>query len=304
MESLYYESYEYDINNSIAGDQIQKKYEILEEIYRSNQSVLNKAICKDTGYIFVLKGIRKKEGFTFEVDHIKQIESPVINKVIESYESEKFIFLIMNYVEGTNLEEFIKKYGVLDDEKLKTIAYQIALALEELHLHQGSKYVFRDLKPSNIMMKPDGTIVLIDVITIREVKENQTQDTFLIGSKGYTAPEAYGFMQTTQQSDIYSFGATYFYMLTGVQPGNIHSFKETLKERNDLLTHHKSIIYKATAFNPKDRYKDVIELKKALVYQGSRKPIYKKWMVGAIVAVIITGGTVFGYKPKLSSKEP
>jgi len=186
MKSKYLESFEYDIHNSVAGQDIQIKYDVLEEIYRSEQSILNKITEKQTGSNYVLKGIRKKEGFSFEVDMIKRITSPLINKIIESYESEQYIYLVEEFVEGMNLEQYVRKHGVLDEKEAKRVILQVAKALNDLHSHKDSRYVFRDLKPSNIMIKPNGDILLIDVITIREVKENQTQDTFLIGSKGYT----------------------------------------------------------------------------------------------------------------------
>ncbi len=276
MKSKYYESFEYDIHHSDSGREIQDKYDILEEIYRSEQSVLNKIIDKHSGMIYVLKGIMKKKGLIFEVDMIKKISSSRINKIVETYESEHYIYLIEEFVEGMNLEQHVKTKGVFEEKEAKRVIREIAMALNDLHGHKESKYVFRDLKPSNIMIKPGGEILLIDVITIREVKENQTQDTFLIGSKGYTAPEAYGFMQTTEKSDIYSLGATLFFILTGIQPANISSFSELLSERKEIKGYLKSIIYKSTAFMPEERFVTVKEFIRAIEDEKLKMSSIKK----------------------------
>jgi len=294
MKSKYYESFEYDVNHSDPGREIQAKYDILEEIYRSEQSVLNRIVDKQTSKSYVLKGILKKKGFSFDVDKIKMIESPSINRVHESYESDYFIYLIEDFVEGLNLEQYVKENGVLDEKEAKRVILQIAHALHDLHYHNESIYVFRDLKPSNIMIQPNGEIVLIDVITIREVKKNQTQDTFLIGSKGYTAPEAYGFMQTTEKSDIYSLGATLSFLLTGQQPANISSFKALLADKKEIKRYLKSVIFKSTAFKPEERFEDVMTFIRAIEDEKLKISTFMKriLLIAILLVIVIVAGAI------------
>ncbi len=272
MKGKYLESFEYDINHSPVGITIQTHYELLEEIYRSEQSIVTKIHSKKDQTIYVLKAIKKKAEYSFEREHVKQLNIPGINKLRDSFESDSYVYLIEDFVEGINLDQYVKQKGILEEIEARRIVLEIAYALEKLHQFNASKYVFRDLKPSNIMIKPNGDVVLIDIITIREVKDNQTQDTFLIGSKGYTAPESYGFMQTTERSDIYSLGATLFYMLTSSQPSNITSFAAYFKSDTKIKQYLKDIIVKATAFNPDDRFENVKQFANSIENSKISKP--------------------------------
>ena len=262
MKPIFKESFEYDINHSQVGIEIKEKFNILNEIYRSDQSIVIKIEDKLSHQTYVLKAIRKREDVTFEVDILKQLNIIGVNKLIDCFESDYYLYLIEHFIQGQNLEQFIKTVGPLNEEQAKDLILKISEVLSRLHQFDNRKIIFRDLKPSNIMLTPEGEIVLIDIITIREMKSNQTQDTFLIGSKGYTAPEAYGYMQTSEKSDIYSLGATLFYLLTGVQPANIMTYADYFSQSK---TPFKRVIEKATSFNPEDRFKTVDEFMKAIM---------------------------------------
>src|SRR5262249_30575595 len=78
--------------------------------------------------------------------------------------------------------------------------------------------IYRDLKPSNIMLAPSGQLYLIDFGVARRFNPTRSKDTVAFGSPGYAAPEQYGRAQTTARSDIYSLGATLYTLLTGIDP--------------------------------------------------------------------------------------
>ena len=97
-------------------------------------------------------------------------------------------------------------------------AKQLCDVLGYLH-SQNPPIIYRDMKPANIMLKPDGNVVLIDFGTAREYKENNIEDTTCLGTMGYAAPEQFGGMgQTDARTDIYCLGATMYHLVTGMNP--------------------------------------------------------------------------------------
>jgi eukaryotic-like serine/threonine-protein kinase len=128
-------------------------------------------------------------------------------------------YLAMDFIEGETLEERLSKTpgGRLPLEKALSIGIQLCSVLDYLHTRQ-QPIIFRDLKPGNIMLTPDGLVYLIDFGIARHFKMGQVKDTAAFGSPGYAAPEQYGKAQTTPRSDIYGLGATLHQLLTGDDP--------------------------------------------------------------------------------------
>ena len=122
--------------------------------------------------------------------------------------------------------------------------------LKELHEHN---IIHRDIKPSNLILQ-SGKIRLIDFDAARIFKEGKAEDTKLLGTKGYAPPEQYGSGQTDQRSDIYSLGVTMKNLLGSNCKG-----------------HLKKILDKCTAYDPKNRFQNVDELKTALTLQEPRR---------------------------------
>ena len=118
-------------------------------------------------------------------------------------------------------------------------------SLEDLH---SINIIHRDIKPSNIMITKEHDIYLIDFGIARFYVDNADSDTTKLGTKGYAAPEQYGFQQSDFRTDIYSFGKAFDYLF----------------KTNDIKAGLKRVISKASAFDPNDRYKTVVELKRAV----------------------------------------
>lgn len=96
-------------------------------------------------------------------------------------------------------------------------AWQLCDVLRYLH---ERNYVYRDMKPGNILLRPDGRLALIDFGTMRVYKPGKAGDTVCLGTRGYAAPEQFGGMgQTDARTDIYGLGATLYYLATGCNPG-------------------------------------------------------------------------------------
>ncbi len=128
-------------------------------------------------------------------------------------------YLVMDFIEGETLEERLQKMGSghLPIEEALATGIELCAVLSYLHTRQPP-IIFRDLKPANIMVTPDGHVYLIDFGIARHFKPGQAKDTIAFGSPGYAAPEQYGKAQTTARADIFSLGATLHQLLTGDDP--------------------------------------------------------------------------------------
>jgi WD40 repeat protein/tRNA A-37 threonylcarbamoyl transferase component Bud32 len=134
------------------------------------------------------------------------------------YESGRW-YLVMEFIEGVTLDEYLDNAStqVLHVNVVLDISIQLCNVLDYLHSRQPP-IIFRDLKPANSMLTPDGYIYLIDFGIARHFKPGQARDTIAFGSPGYAAPEQYGKAQTTPQADIYSLGSTLHQLLSGNDP--------------------------------------------------------------------------------------
>jgi len=128
-------------------------------------------------------------------------------------------YLVMDFIDGKTLLQLLKELGgrPLPVEQVLNYARQLCDVLSYLH-SQRPPIIFRDVKPSNIMITANGHVFLIDFGIARIFKEGQQQDTVFLGSPGYAPPEQHGTSQTNPRSDLYSLGATLYYCLTGKDP--------------------------------------------------------------------------------------
>jgi serine/threonine protein kinase/lipoprotein NlpI len=146
---------------------------------------------------------------------------PNLPRIYDHFTEEERSYLVMDFIEGQTIEEYLEKEGngPLPLEQVLNWGEQICDVLSYLHNHQPP-IIFRDLKPSNVMMSENGHIYLIDFGIARVFKPGQSHDTVALGSPGYAAPEQYGKAQSTPRSDIYSLGALLHFLLTGVDPSD------------------------------------------------------------------------------------
>lgn len=284
-----YTTVELDLHKSEFGNYILTHYDVMEEIYRSEYSQIFKIRQLDTNNIQVLKAIQKKSYLKFDLEGLKRVRHENIVAVEQTGESEHFYYMLMEFIEGSTLEKFIETFGPCSTELVNRYFHQIYYALQYLHNHHDGQLIYRDLKPSNLMISNDGKITLIDMNTLRLKKDSSHSDTYYIGSRGFTAPEAYGYAQSTETSDVYSLGATLYFLLTGNTPSVGILFHEEIK--SSKLDHkYKAIILKATKFNPKDRYQSVAAVKNAI----NQHFLIRRFYVVASLFIILTMVTGFG----------
>ncbi|MCA1597845.1 MAG: inactive serine/threonine-protein kinase VRK3, partial [Chloroflexi bacterium] len=125
---------------------------------------------------------------------------------IDRFSENNRHLLVMEYISGENLEHKLEAHGPFDEETVRAWALELCSVLSYLHGRQPP-VVFRDLKPGNIILQPDGRVRLIDFGIARLFKPQQKADTTALGTSGYASPEHYT-GQTDARSDIYSLGAT------------------------------------------------------------------------------------------------
>jgi serine/threonine protein kinase len=159
------------------------------------------------------------EAFKREALMLAGLKHEHLPRIYEYFSENECWYLVMDYLEGETLEHRFEKSrnGTLPLVMALQIALQLCSVLEYLHTRQPA-IIFRDLKPSNIILTPEGGLFLIDFGIARHFKPGQAKDTIAFGSPGYAAPEQYGKAQTTPRADIYSLGSILHQMLSGDDP--------------------------------------------------------------------------------------
>jgi serine/threonine protein kinase len=176
-------------------------------------------------------------------------------------------YIIMEYIRGRTLEDLLRcRQGKPVEEQLAlSWALQIGRAMNFLSVQKPRPIVFRDLKPSNIMISRDGKVKLIDFGIARFFKEDKREDTYVYGTPGYASPEQYGSGQTDVRSDIFSLGATLHHCLTGKNPSeNPLEFPDPRTMNPKLSKETAGILKKALAPDMNKRYQTALEMKQAV----------------------------------------
>lgn len=227
-----------------------------------------------------------------EMELLKKLKHPNLPSIVDVIDDKENLLIVMDYIEGNTLEKLLREHGAQKQEDVVEWAIQLCDVLEYLHTRKPA-VIYRDMKPSNVMLKSDGSVVLIDFGTAREFKEQNAADTTCLGTQGYAAPEQFGTMgQTDARTDIYCLGATMYHLVTGHNPSEPPYEMYPITHWNPRLsTGLEQIILKCTQRNPFDRYQSAKELKNALQHYRdmdiSAIDLYRK-RLGAFGAAAIT----------------
>jgi hypothetical protein len=148
---------------------------------------------------------------------LKNLSHPMLPRIADFFEEKGFVYIVMDYIEGINLLDYIKNSGLIPEKKLILWTKDLLDVLAYLH-DKNPPVIYRDLKPSNIILDKEERLRLIDFGSARLSKDYKTEDTLYIGTKGYAAPEQYGFGISDERTDLYNLGMTLFHLATGVHP--------------------------------------------------------------------------------------
>ncbi len=253
------------------GSVVDGKYKILNEIGHGGMSNVYLAINEKANKPWAVKEVRKslnrdfnllRQSLIRETDLLKKLHHPNLPSIVDVISSDENFLIVMDYIEGNTLETLLAEEGAQPQERVADWALQLCDVLDYLHT-RSAPVIYRDLKPSNIMLKSDGSVVLIDFGTAREFKEHHAADTCCLGTNGYAAPEQFGGMgQTDARTDIYCLGTTLYHLVTGHNPSEPpYELYPITKWNPKLSTGLECILQKCTQKNPSDRYQTVRELR-------------------------------------------
>ena len=161
-----------------------------------------------------------QQKFLKEARLIADLQHSNIVKIIDVFEENNTAYYVMEHIAGGSLQDYVEQHGPLPEQKALSIIRQVASALDHVHQH---KILHLDVKPANVMLRDDGTAVLIDFGISKHYTDSGTQTTTSLGgiSRGYAPMEQYlegGVAQFSPATDIYSMGAVLYFMLTGQRP--------------------------------------------------------------------------------------
>ena len=280
------------------GSLVDGKYKILSKVGQGGMSVVYMAINEKANKTWAVKEVRKdgvldfeavKQGLVAETDILKKLSHPNLPSIIDVIDNDDSFIIIMDYIQGNSLNKALKEYGAQPQEYVIEWAKQLCDVLGYLHSRKPP-IIYRDMKPSNIMLKPDGNVTLIDFGTAREFKEKNLADTTCLGTVGYAAPEQFGGMgQTDARTDIYCLGATLYHLVTGCNPSEPPYEMKPIREINPSLSSGlERIILKCTQRNPEDRYQSAAELMYALDHYEEIDDKYRKKQKKKLLSFILT----------------
>lgn len=164
--------------------------------------------------------------------------------ILEVFPDGKQLILIEEYICGKTLAVLLQEHYFQTEDSIVRFMLQLSSIVRQLH-DRSPSIIHRDIKPDNIILAADGRVRLLDMDAAKQYVPGQKQDTVLIGTEGYAAPEQYGFGASSVQTDIYALGIL---------------FREILSDLNTFSRKSQAIIARCTQLDPKARYKNIAEL--------------------------------------------
>lgn len=292
------------------GSVIDGKYKILNVVGKGGMSVVYLAMNERANKQWAIKEVRKdgmqsfevvKQNLVAETDLLKKLNHPHLPSIIDVIDCDDTFLIVMDYIEGNPLSKALETSGAQNQDDVIEWAKQLCDVLGYLHSRKPL-IIYRDMKPSNVMLKPDGNVMLIDFGTAREFKSTSVADTTCLGTQGYAAPEQFGgHGQTDARTDIYCLGATMYHLVTGHNPATPPYEMYPIRQWNPMLSSGlEEIILKCTQRNPEDRYQSCAELLYALDHYKdldieNKKVQSFKWktfLASFIMTIVMLVGTI------------
>ena len=292
------------------GSVIDGKYKILNVVGKGGMSVVYLAMNERANKQWAIKEVRKdgmqsfevvKQNLVAETDLLKKLNHPHLPSIIDVIDCDDTFLIVMDYIEGNPLSKALETSGAQNQDDVIEWTKQLCDVLGYLHSRKPP-IIYRDMKPSNVMLKPDGNVMLIDFGTAREFKYSSVADTTCLGTQGYAAPEQFGgHGQTDARTDIYCLGATMYHLVTGHNPATPPYEMYPIRQWNPMLSSGlEEIILKCTQRNPEDRYQSCAELLYALDHYKdldieNKKVQSFKWktfLASFIMTIVMLVGTI------------
>lgn len=256
------------------GDALGSRYRLLTEISRDGTAVSYLALEERRNKTWAVRAYDKASASEQIMEYLRkitalldQLDHPNLLHLEAAMENEDYLIHVLSYVEGDTLEQLLRKQGPQPEETVLEWCLQICSALQYLH-SMTPTLVYGCLKPSNLMLRPDGTLVLFGLDLIRGAGETV--------SIGYASPEMMTGEHIDPRSDIYSLGATLYRLATGQDPSEPPYEIRSVREFNPRLSESlEAVILKCTQRDPAKRYQTVEEVLRALDYRFNPGPDYR-----------------------------
>lgn len=277
------------------GQIVDERYEILKEIDRGGMSIVYLASDNRLKKSVALKDIRKNNKIDSrvllnclkaEVNLLKGLDHPNLPNVYDIIEGDDHIYVIMDYIEGESLKKKIEREKVISPEEVIDYAIQLSSVLDYLHTRKGNPIIYRDMKPDNIMLTPEGRIKLIDFGI--SIKSDEESSSLSFATNLYASPEQLLRKRTDGRTDIYSLGVTLYYLVTGINKKVNPSLPPIRTINPSLPEGLERIISKCIQENPEDRYESCEKLLYDLENIEKLTADYKKNVVKRIAPFLIS----------------
>ena len=250
-----------------SGYILDEKYVVIKTLGKGGMGTVY--LCKNNrlGNLWAIKEVVqdiKNTGILTEANILKDLNHVGIRRIVDIFYENNHLYMVQDYVEGQTLKEYVKVNGRMNTEKICRITSDLCDILGYLH-NQNPAIIYRDIKPSNIMITPSDKIVLIDFGISKVYRGDLEQDTVKAGSNGFAAPEQYGSGKCCAQTDIYGIGMLIFFMVkgriptTGIEPLLDENYEEYI---DDNL---RRIIQKCVKIHIMDRYSSAEVLNKEIL---------------------------------------
>lgn len=274
---------------------LRDRYKTIAQIGQGGMSVVHFAQDLNIGSYWAIKQVKNNSSVEFdaflkEVELLASLSHSDIPRIVDRIEIGDDYFVVMDFISGTSLSKIVNIEGPQQEEKVIQWGVKICSIMEYLHSSdpaiEKNPIVYRDLKPDNVMLTPAGEIKLIDFGIAREYTPGKRLAGESLGTRGYAAPEQYKGASNIlgESSDIYTLGATLYYLSTGFTPDVPPNGIPSVRSKNtNLSDSFEYVVAKCTADNPENRYQSFSEVKADLENIKHLSAIYRKKMKRRLV---------------------
>jgi outer membrane protein assembly factor BamB/tRNA A-37 threonylcarbamoyl transferase component Bud32 len=225
--------------------------------------------------------------FEREANILATLNHPSIPRIFDYFTQDSRSYLVLEFIDGKDIEAIITDTDrFLTEQQVVSWAIELCDVLTYLHGHEPEPIIFRDMKPSNVMINQHNHVMLVDFGIAKHFQSGQKGT--MIGTEGYAPPEQYR-GEANHLADVYALGATLHHMLTRKDPRLEAPFYfaecPVRKVNPNVNPEIETVISKAVQYNPEDRYQSSAEMREALVMAAKRTGILARIPASSVSVV-------------------